>query len=184
MEGLGPRCFCFVLNWGLSSAPGSSSLTQRSQQSDDSLCPASGVGRRSPGSPGLQAGPWPLSSAPLPRPPVQRCRGGGGGCIAAVGTALSRRRFSAAMLLLFAASSTRLGSPRGSPAPLSSSSGAPRSPLRIRLHSRLLSPFGSLILGRRSHSPLDPLDSSRGFLQKSPAHCRGPFLGLTLPLNL
>lgn len=78
MEGLGPRCFCFVLNWGLSSAPGSSSLTQRSQQSDDSLCPASGVGRRSPGSPGLQAGPWPLASAPPPRPPVQRRRGGGG----------------------------------------------------------------------------------------------------------
>lgn len=184
MEGLGPRCFCFVLNWGLSSAPGSSSLTQRSQQSDDSLCPASGVG---PGPLGPLAYRQARGRSPPPLPRVLPCNAaavGGGGCIAAVGTALSRRQFSAAMWLLFAASSTRLGSPRGSPAPLSSSSGAPRSPLRIRLHSRLLSPFGSLILGRRSHSPLDPLDSSRGFLQKSPAHCRGPFLGLTLPLNL
>lgn len=187
MEGLGPRCFCFVLNWGLSSAPGSSSLTQRSQQSDDSLCPASGVGRRSPGSPGLQAGPWPLASAPPPRPPVQRRRGGGGG-----GGSVHRSGGHGSVTTpIFRGDVAFIRSfqhpprfPSRVPAPLSSSSGAPRSPLRIRLHSRLLSPFGSLILGRRSHSPLDPLDSSRGFLQKSPAHCRGLFLGLTLPLNL
>lgn len=82
MEGLGPRCFCFVLNWGLSSAPGSSSLTQRSQQSDDSLCPASGVG---PGPLGPLAYRQARGRSPPPLPRVLPCNA------AAVGGGVHRR---------------------------------------------------------------------------------------------
>lgn len=158
MEGLGPRCFWFVLNWEFSLAPGSSSPTQCSHQSDDSLCPASGAGRRS-----LARGPAARSRHPLPCPPMPR-RGEGGSVTALIFCS------DVAFTCSFQHPS-RL--PARAPAPPSSSSGAPGSPLHVHLHSRLLLPLGSLILDHRSHSPLDPFDSSRGFLQKSPLFTAG-----------